>query len=220
MAKAELYNWQGEQKGSIDLPDSVFGVKVQPLLIQQAVVAQAANARVAIAHTKTKGEVRGGGRKPWRQKGTGRARQGSIRAPQWRGGGIIFGPRNDRNFKLKINKKARRRALQMSLSEKADQQKIIVLEDGATFSGKTKELEQALMHVKPLQSKPRCLMVLPEKNELFRRASRNMPWVQAILADSLNVKDVLTAKQMLVMKSALPVIEQTYGTLTAKASKQ
>lgn len=213
MAKASLYNWQGEQTGSMDLPASVFDVDMSPLLVQQAVVAQAANARVALAHTKTKGEVRGGGRKPWQQKGTGRARQGSIRAPQWRGGGVVFGPRNDRNFTLKINKKARRRALQMTLSEKASQQKILVVEDAAPASGKTKEFEQALRKVGPLKERPSCLIVLSKKNESFRRASQNLPWVQTTLANSLNVRDVLAAKQVVLVKSALPVIEQTYGTL-------
>jgi large subunit ribosomal protein L4 len=139
MPNVSVYNQTGSQVGTIALSDAIFAVKPDQAIIHEAMVAQRANARRAIANTKTRGEVRGGGKKPWKQKGTGRARQGSIRSPQWVGGGITFGPTSERNFSLKINKKVKRKALFMALSDKVLSQKFMVLESMDTSSAKTKQ---------------------------------------------------------------------------------
>src|SRR3989339_1594785 len=133
-----IYNIEGHETGKISLNPKIFGVKTKSWILHQVIVAQQANSRVNVAHTKTRGEVRGGGKKPWKQKGTGRARHGSIRSPLWRGGGITFGPLNTRNFKIKVNKKAKKKALLMTLTSKAINQKIILLEKLEIDQAKTK----------------------------------------------------------------------------------
>ena len=152
MPTVKVYNQQGEVVGATELNPAIFAVALKPELIQQAVVAQQANTRRPIAKTKDRSEVRGGGRKPWRQKGTGRARHGSIRSPLWRGGGVTFGPTNQRNFALKINKKAKRKALAMVLTDKARQEKIILLDQLVLAETKTKKLFEILQNLK-LRSK-------------------------------------------------------------------
>src|SRR3989339_1186928 len=151
--KATVYNMQGTKVKELELAKEIFGVQVNPHIMSQVIVAQQANARKVIADTKDRSEVRGGGRKPWRQKGTGRARHGSIRSPLWRGGGITFGPTNERNFSLKINKKAKRKALLMCLSDKAKNERIILVDNLELAEAKTKKFFQILLNLKLREKK-------------------------------------------------------------------
>ncbi|MBI4093264.1 MAG: 50S ribosomal protein L4 [Candidatus Kerfeldbacteria bacterium] len=206
-----MYNQAGQQVGSHDLPDRIFGLTVKPELVAQAVLTQQANARTAIAHTKTRGEVRGGGKKPWRQKGTGRARHGSIRSPLWKGGGVTFGPRNTRNFSLKMNKKARQKALYMALSDKVAANRLIVIDSLELPAIKTKAFI-AVMKKLPLQ--PSTLVILPAADERLVKSCRNIPNVTTIRGDSLNVVDVMKHESILLPRPAVEVIDKTYRTVT------
>lgn len=202
--KAPLYNQKGEQKGDIALNEKVFGAKINPALMHQAVLLQMANSRKSIAHTKVQGEVRGGGRKPYRQKGTGRARQGSIRAPHYKGGGVVFGPRSKRNFTVKMPTGERRRAVLSALSSKV---KNVLVLDAYKNSVKTKLFAEM---VKALPVPRSVLMVLPAKNEALEKSARNLPRVKTILASYLNVKDILQYHSLLFLEDALPVVEKTF----------
>lgn len=212
MARVAVYHMDGKTAQELSLPDDVFGVATNPVLLQQAVVAQMANRRKPLAHTKTRGEVSGGGKKPWRQKGTGRARHGSIRSPLWRGGGVTFGPRNNRNFSLKINQKARRRALCMALSQKVTGKQFIVVDDLKVDQPKTKIIA-AMLKALPLGNT--FLLVLPGKNAALEKAARNIPHMKTIFANNLNVVDVLGTQSMLV---ALPAVDTIVKTFTRKTS--
>ncbi len=215
MIKVPVYNLIGKQVGEQELQPGVFGVKVKPVVVHQVVVAQQANARVAIAHTKTKSEVRGGGKKPWKQKGTGRARQGSTRNPQWRGGGVTFGPRSNRNFSQKINKQAKQLALRMVLSDKVAHQQFVVVDKFTTEVSKTKQM-QALMKQLPLKGKSR-LLVLGQAQPDVLRAARNLKQTDFIAANSINVVDLLKYPYVVVDQAAVTVIEKTYcGKTTVK----
>ncbi len=207
MPKAKLYNQTGATTGDIELDAKVFDVTPNRGLIEQAVVTILANRRQTISHTKTKGEVRGGGRKPWKQKGTGRARHGSIRSPQWKGGGVIFGPRKNRNFAIKMNVSAKRKALLMSLTDKVQSEKLAVVDKIELTNAKTKDFN------KVLQSLPHGktnLVVLPTTNLALVKSGRNIPGVTFIRADSLNVYDIIRHNQLVVMQDALPVISKTF----------
>lgn len=204
--KTKLYSQSGQVIGDVELDAKVFGVTPQAGLIEQAIVTHLANRRVAIAHTQTKGEVRGGGKKPWKQKGTGRARHGSIRSPQWKGGGVIFGPRKNRNFSLKMNIAAKRKALLMSLSDKAMSDRLTVVDK--LEAAKTKEFAKVL---KSVPSQPKTLVILPTSDLGLVKAGRNIPGVSFIRADSLNTYDVVNAGQLLVLQPALTVIRSTYA---------
>lgn len=211
--KTPIYNLSGVKTGSTDLPSGVFGFKREELnhdLMHQAVIAQMANARQVIAHTKLRPEKRGGGRKPWRQKGTGRARHGSIRSPLWRGGGVTFGPRKDKNFSKKINKKMKIKALFMALSSKVLDKELIMVDALNISDGKTKIMVEALNKLKVQSSKPSWLIVLAGKNDNVVRACMNIPKVQAIRADSLNIRDVLKYKYLILPKAAISVIKKVY----------
>jgi large subunit ribosomal protein L4 len=239
MLKIKVYNQEGKEVGEEKLDPAVFGVKVKPELVHQAVVAQMAKARVPIAHTKTRGEVRGGGKKPWRQKGTGRARVGSTRSPIWRGGGITFGPRKNRVFAQKINKKARRKALLMCLSDKKASGWMVVLNKLELGKGKTKELVKVLESlgnlIKSSKSKVKSselkvknkeikkqkdkkikgqknsiLVILVDKDDNVVRAARNIPRVATIRVDSLNVVDLLKYKYLLVTKEGVKRIVKLF----------
>ncbi len=207
MPNVSVYNEAGSQVGSIALADALFGVKTDNALIHEAVVAQRANARRAIANTKTKGEVSGGGKKPWKQKGTGRARQGSIRSPQWVGGGIVFGPTKDRNFALKINKKVKRKALFMALSDKVVNEKLMVLEAFTTTSPKTK---YAAGVIAKLPIDRNVLLVVPGASAVLMRMVRNLPNVKLVSANSVNLIDVLTYRSVVFLKDAVPAFEGLY----------
>ncbi len=210
--KTSLYNQQGEVIGEVELNSKIFEVKLNEHLLAEAVRIQQSNARGGTSHTKTRGEVSGGGKKPWKQKGTGRARAGSTRSPIWRHGGITFGPRNNRNWELKINKKAKTAALFMSLSDKAKENQFIIIDQIALDQPKTKEFVKVLAAlkkgVKDFGNKP--LLVMPKKDDKLMRATANLKSVTSVLASSLNILDVLKADSMIVTKDSLPVIEKTY----------
>lgn len=208
--EAKVYNAAGEVLREVKLPDAVFGVAINPVAIQRAVTAQQDNARVAIAHTKTRSEVRGGGRKPWRQKGTGRARHGSIRSPIWVGGGITFGPRSDRNFAVRINRKEVRSALRMVLSAKAQDARVVLVDALASETAKTKPFAQMLAKLPSARSK-NLLIVQEKPDRKTVIAARNLPQCSTILANSLNIRDVLKAQYLIMPEAALKVVAATFG---------
>ncbi len=197
--KVDLYSQKGEKKGALDLPKEIFEVPFNKDLIHQALIRQLANKRVAIAHTKTRGEVRGGGRKPFKQKGTGRARQGSIRSPLLRGGGVVFGPRNNRNFKKDMPKKQRRKALFSALSEVARNKNVIALEEFKIEKPKTKDFADL---IKKLPIERNVLIVLAEKDEIIQKSTRNIENAKTILANYLNIHDLQKYRKVLLMKGA------------------
>jgi len=182
-------------------------VKVNPDLVHQVVVSQMANRRRVIAHTKSRAEVRGGGRKPWRQKGTGRARAGSIRSPIWRGGGVTFGPTKKRVFKKKINKKMKRKALLMVLSGKVKNNLLILLDKIKIDEPKTKLMAKIL---EKLQVQGSCLIALPRMDKNLILAARNFPELETIQAKDLNALDVLNFKYLLLPKDSVKTIEETF----------
>lgn len=206
--KLDVYNVKKEVVGKIDLPDSVFGVEVNSNVVHRAVVDQTKNARLGLAHTKDRSEVHGGGRKPWRQKGTGRARHGSIRSPIWRGGGVTFGPSNEKVYSVKVNKKVKRKALLMALTSKVEEKEILVL-DKLELSGKTKELNDILNTL--LEKERRSVLIItPETNRDAAKAVGNLPKTEVIDAKSLNVVDVLKYKMTVILKDAIDVIQNHY----------
>ena len=216
--KYPVYDQSGEQVGEHELNPAIFEVKPKEAVVHQVVVAQAANARQVLAHTKDRSEVAGGGRKPWRQKGTGRARHGSIRSPLWRGGGVTFGPQKDRNFAKKINKKVKRQALFMVLTDKA-QNGDLVLVDVLDFpEAKTKRffefyknfLQKVRGKQQKKQSGTKALIIAPETDDHLIRASRNMREISVIRADSLNVVDLINSNFLIVPVKSLKLIEETY----------
>lgn len=207
MPKVPVYNIEGKETSTISLPDAMFGVKINPALVQQAIVTHQANHRHVLAHTKTRPEVRGGGRKPWRQKGTGRARHGSIRSPIWRGGGVTFGPRKNRNFSIKMNAKARRKALFMVLSDKVNDKQLVVV-DGLQFEKpKTKDLVAIL---KKLPVGKKSLIVIPGASPEIRKSARNLPSVETIRADSINIFALLKFQSLIILKPSVKVLLSTF----------
>jgi len=216
--QAKLYNQSAEIIGDVDLPDRIFGVAMNAELLKQALDAQFANSRQVLAHTKDRAQVRGGGRKPWKQKGTGRARHASIRSPIWKGGGVAFGPTKERNFEKKINKKMKRNALFMALSSKIKDKELMVL-DGFKFEApKTKA---AAGVIRALSSKMEgyraskkkmdsILLVTDGRDKTTVRVFNNLPFVGMLSADSLNIKDILSKKYLVLLKDAVPVIEKTF----------
>jgi large subunit ribosomal protein L4 len=205
MPKADLYNQEGKKSGSVELGDAIFGVKSKISVIHQVYVALMANAREPWAHTKDRSDVRGGGRKPWRQKGTGRARHGSIRSPIWRGGGVTFGPLKGRNYKQKINKKMNRQAVRMCLSDKVLEQKFIVLED-LTSDGKTKTMAKLRASLPGLGKT--TLWLLPKKNDMLKRATRNIKKLDLQMASDVNVVDLLHHQYIFATKATVEVLEK------------
>jgi large subunit ribosomal protein L4 len=198
--KVPVYNMQGKEVKTVSLPETVFGLVVNPGLVQQVVVAQQANARVAIAHTKTRAEVSGGGKKPWRQKGTGRARHGSTRSPIWRTGGITFGPRSNRNFSKKVNTKAKNKALAMTLTDKVHDKKLIVLDALTLEKPKTKLFATMLQALPKLRSH---IVVLKEGYKNVLQASRNIPNVRLASPANMNTYDTLAADGVVITEEAL-----------------
>ncbi len=217
MVNVDLYNQKGEKIGSADLPKNIFSVKLNPDLVKQAYVAQMANARVAIAHTKTRGEVRGGGIKPWRQKGTGRARHGSIRSPLWIGGGVTFGPSKERNFSKKINKKQKQKALFMVLSSKLNDKELVLvdkLEFGEIKTKKAKEFTDTLLSKVLKVDYGKMLVVLPSDNKELVLSLRNIPYVKIAYANSLNIADLLHYRYIVLLKDSIDVIKNTFVKLS------
>lgn len=208
MLKVKIYNQEGQVVGEEELKPEIFGITPKLGLIQQAVTVQLANRRQVVAHTKTRGEVRGGGRKPWRQKGTGRARHGSIRSPLWVGGGVTFGPRKDQNFKKKINKKAKRQALLMSLSDKVNNNHLFIIENLQFKEAKTKNLEKVLTKF-PASGTKLLLAVEPTDKQIFQ-ISRNLKNLKVLAANSLNVYDVINYPYLVLTKKGLATLYQTF----------
>ncbi len=207
MPKVALYNIQGEQVGSVQLDDKIFGAEINEAVLHQVVVNQLANKRQGTQSTKTRGEVRGGGIKPWKQKGTGRARQGSIRAPQWIKGGIALGPK-PRNYKYTLPKKVRRIAMRSALSSKVQENNVLVLEDLKFEEIKTKRMAELLGK---LDIDSKVLIVLPEKNELVQKSARNIPGVKTTLVNTLNVYDILKHEKFVITKDAVTKVEEVYA---------
>lgn len=207
MAKVKLYNQEGNHIGEVELSPSLFDVKPDTAFIHRAVVAQQANSRQVLAHTKGRGEVRGGGRKPWKQKGTGQARHGSRRSPIWVGGGITFGPTNERNFSIKFNRTERRKALAMVLSDKVSDNKFIVVDSLVMPEIKTK-IAAALLKKMPIGRKN--LIVLEPENKTFQKMVRNIVKVNPISVKSLNVVDILSNDTLVISRAALEILEKTY----------
>jgi len=197
MTKATLYNMQGEKQKEVELPESVFGLELQPRLIQEVVIAHQANQRQVTAHTKDRGEVSGGGKKPWKQKGTGRARHGSIRSPLWVGGGITFGPRKNRNFTKKVNKKVARKALKMVLSDRAAHGAIALIDSFSTTESKTKNYAKLIKAIGAEKSK-RILFITNEINRDMVRCVDNIPHATVMTASDLNAHAVIRTRSVVM----------------------
>lgn len=210
--KAVVYNQKAENIGEVDLNPAIFAVKPSLHLLAEAVRVQQSNARKGLSHTKTRAEVSGGGKKPWKQKGTGRARVGSIRSPIWRHGGITFGPRSDRNWELKLNKKAKKKALFMALSDKAIHNQVVLVDNLHFDNVKTKEFNVVLKAfekgVKEFGKK--VLFVLPKANKDLARVTQNLQNINTVLASSLNIVDTMKADTIFALKDSLKVIEKTF----------
>jgi len=209
----KLYNQKGEEIEKVELSADIFGLELNKDLVHQVVVTQMANARKVIAHTKDRSERRGGGRKPWRQKGTGRARHGSIRSPIWRGGGISFGPTKERVFTKKINKKMKQKALFMALSSKVKDKEMVLLDKLEIKEAKTKSMTSILNNLKDKLKKDltkSVLIVLPKTDLKVIRANNNIAKTKTIRADSLNVLDILNYKYLLIVQDSIDVIKKTY----------
>lgn len=204
MPKVALYNQSGSQVGDIELSDAVFGIEPNEPVLHQAVVMQQASLRQGTHSTKGRSEVRGGGRKPWRQKGTGRARHGSIRSPQWVGGGVVFGP-TPRSYKFNLPKKVRRLAIKSALSSKVKDNEIIVLEDLSLDTPKTKDMVAILAN---LSVEGKALLVTADYNETVALSARNIPGVKFIEAAGVNVLDVVKYDKLIITKGAVEKVEE------------
>lgn len=201
-------NVVGEVVDHVELNDAIFGMEPHEPVMHQALVRQLSNARLGAARTKTRAEVRGGGRKPWRQKGTGRARHGSIREPQWRGGGIAFGPRAGRNYKKRMPRKMRRLALRSALSVKAAEGRIVVLDELRVPAAKTREMITLLDRLAVDSS---ALILLSQRDEAIERSARNLPGAKTLHASYLNIRDLFTHDYLLMPLAALTAIEDMLG---------
>ncbi len=204
MPKVAIYNINGQQVGDIELKEEVFGIEPNKHVLHQAVVLQLASRRLGTASTKTRAEVRGGGRKPWRQKGTGRARHGSTRSPIWTGGGITFGPK-PRKYGFSIPKKVRRLALKSALSSKVLAGEIIVLDDLSIEQPKTKDMAKILDNLKVAD---KALVVTADSNENVEKSARNIPGVKPLSASGLNVYDILKYGKLVITKDAVAKVEE------------
>ena len=211
--KVDVYNQKGEAIGATELPKSIFDVKMNADLVHQVFISHTANQRQNSAHTKNRGEVRGGGRKPWRQKGTGRARHGSTRSPIWVGGGVSGGPRNEKNWEREIPKKMKKKALLMVLSEKAKNNLLVILDDLQMEKPRTKEFA-GLMNKLPAKSAKR-LVLNSDGNNIFLSA-RNIAKTQVLETRNLNVVDLLNNKFVIVTKKGIKEIESTFGAKNSK----
>ena len=207
-----IYNQNAEKTGELEVNPAIFDVKIKTYVMNEAVLSGRSLARENIAHTKDRGEVRGGGKKPWKQKGTGRARHGSIRSPLWKGGGVTFGPRNTTNFAKKINKKVKRQALCMALTERAKDKAIRVLENLSALidKGKTKHLAELLKRF-DINNK-HVLISLEKGDEKIIRTIRNLQSVKLTAPNSLNVRDILWGDAILTTVEGIRSMEKTYGT--------
>ena len=206
MANVTVYNIEGNEVGTMELNDAVFGVEINEHLVHLAVVRQLANNRQGTQKAKTRSEVSGGGRKPWRQKGTGHARQGSIRAPQWTGGGVVFAP-VPRDYEVKMNKKERRAALKSALTSKVQDNKLVVVDSLALAEVKTKEMQKVLTNLKA----EKALIVTAGDDQNVVLSARNIADVQTATVNTINVYDVMKHSTVVVTKDAVASIEEVYA---------
>ena len=206
MANVSVYNIEGKEVGTIDLSDAVFGVEVNEHLMHMAVVQQLANKRQGTQKAKTRSEVSGGGRKPWRQKGTGHARQGSTRAPQWTGGGVVFAP-TPRDYSFKLNKKEKRAALKSALTSRVQENKFIVVDEMNFGEIKTKNFQTMLNNL----SVSKALVVLEDDNKNAELSARNIADVKTARTNTINVYDILKYNTVIVTKAAVATIEEVYA---------
>ena len=208
LMEAKIYNQEGKEVSKIELNEAIFGLPWNADLVHQAVRVAFANRRPVLASTKDRSEVRGGGRKPWRQKGTGRARHGSIRSPLWKGGGITFGPTSERNFKLKINKKMARKAFLMALSAKTKDGEILILDDLKLATPKTKEMARVIRNFPKIKT-----ALLINNNENVKRAGNNLPNIEIININNLNILDVLKYQYLIFTKDGIEKLNQKYASV-------
>ena len=206
MAKVAVYNMEGKEVDSIELNDSIFGVEINEHLVHMAVLQQLANNRQGTQKAKTRSEVRGGGRKPWRQKGTGHARQGSTRAPQWTGGGVVFAP-VPRDYSFKLNKKEKRAALKSALTSRVVENKLVVVDELKLDEIKTKKFAEVLNNLKV----EKALVVLNDMDKNVIASAANIPTVKTAQTNELNVFDVLKYDTVVVTKAAVATIEEVYA---------
>ena len=206
MANVSVYNMEGNEVGKMELNDAIFGVEINEHLVHMAVVQQLANKRQGTQKAKTRSEVSGGGRKPWRQKGTGHARQGSIRAPQWTGGGVVFAP-TPRDYSFKLNKKEKRAALKSVLTSKVQENKFIVLDELKLDEIKTKKFAAVLGNL----NVNKALVVLNDNDQNVVLSARNIPDVKTALTNTINVYDILKYNTVIVTKAAVETIEEVYA---------
>jgi large subunit ribosomal protein L4 len=204
MPKVTVYNQSGSTTGEIELAESVFGIEPNNHVLFDAIIMQKASLRQGTHKVKGRSEVRGGGRKPWKQKGTGRARQGSIRSPQWRGGGIVFGP-TPRGYAYKLPKKVRRLAIKSALSAKVLEQNVLVLEELSFNAPKTKEMVTVLQG---LSVEKKALIVTADHNEFVELSARNLPGVTVLNANGINVLDVVAHEKLIMTKAAVEKVEE------------
>ena len=207
MANVSVYNMEGKEVGTMELSDAIFGAKVNEHLVHMAVVQQLANNRQGTQKAKTRSEVSGGGRKPWRQKGTGHARQGSTRSPQWTGGGVVFAP-TPRDYSFKLNKKEKRAALKSVLSDKLANGNLIVVDKIEMDAPKTKTFASMLDALKITN---KSLVVINENNENVVLSARNLPFCKTTLTSTINVYDILNAKTLILTQDAVKTIEEVYA---------
>jgi large subunit ribosomal protein L4 len=206
MANVAVYNMKGEEVGSLELNDAVFGAKINEHLVHMSVVQYLANKRQGTQKAKTRSEVSGGGRKPWRQKGTGHARQGSIRAPQWKGGGVVFAP-TPRDYSFKMNKKEKRAALKSVLTSKVNDSKFIVLDELKLDEIKTKKFQEVMENLKV----SKALVIINDNDQNIVMSARNIPKIKTALTNTINVYDILKYDTVVVTKDAVATIEEVYA---------
>ena len=207
MPKMDVYDIQGKKVSTVDLKDEIFGIEPNEAVVHSVLVNFLANQRQGTQSTKTRAEVRGGGRKPWRQKGTGRARQGSIRAPQWIKGGIALGPK-PRSYKYTVNKKEKRLAIKSCLSSKVLEKELVVVDSLPLKEIKTKEMVNALNNLKV---EGKTLILLPEKNETVQKSARNIEGVKTTLVNTINVYDLLKYKNLVITLDTVKKLEEVYA---------
>ncbi len=206
MANVSVYNMEGKEVGKMDLNDAVFGVEINEHLVHMAVVQTLANKRQGTQKAKTRSEVSGGGRKPWRQKGTGHARQGSIRAPQWKGGGVVFAP-VPRDYSFKLNKKEKRAALKSVLTSRVQENKLIVLDELKLDEIKTKNFKQIMDNLKV----EKAMVVLGAQDANVIASAKNLPTISTAVAENINVYDILKGDTLVLTKDAVTKIEEVYA---------
>ena len=206
MANVSVYNMEGKEVGKMDLNDAIFGVEINEHLVHLAVVQHLANKRQGTQKAKTRAEVSGGGRKPWRQKGTGHARQGSTRSPQWTHGGVVFAP-TPRDYSFKLNKKEKRIALKSALTSKVQDGKVMVLDELKLDEIKTKKFQEVLTNL----NANKALVVIKENDKNIVLSARNIPDAQTVVADSINVYDIMKAGTVVLTKDSVAKIEEVYA---------